>query len=50
MSRLYRPPVHGNKPMSRAYRDAMAFMRETLTRETRLTDEEREEALRKAGR
>lgn len=49
MSRPYKPPVHGSKAMTAEYRKTMAFMRDTLTRETPLSPDEREEALRKAG-
>ena len=49
MSRPYKPEPRGNKPMTREYKNTMAFMAATYRSETPLTDEERDELIRKAG-
>lgn len=51
MTAPYRPAPaqHGSKPMTREYRKTMAFMRETMNRAEPLTEEERDELIRKAG-
>lgn len=49
MSRPYRQEPRGNKPMTREYKSTMAFMAATFRDETPLTDEQRDELIRKAG-
>ena len=49
---MSRPPVkqYGSKPVSKQYRDTMAFMAATFRDDKPLTDDERDELIRKAGR
>lgn len=52
MTAPYRPAPaqHGSKPMTREYKRAAATMAATMHRDApRLTDEERDELIRKAG-
>lgn len=45
-----KPPAkqYGSKPMSKQYRDTMAFMAATFRDDKPLTDEDRDELIRKA--
>ena len=49
---MTRPPAkqYGSKPMSREYKRAMAFMAATFRDDKPLTDDERDELIRKAQR
>lgn len=43
-----KPARHAKPPLTRQYRETMAFMRGVYTRDTALTPEEREAAVKKA--
>jgi len=49
MTRPYKPEPRGNKPMTREYRNTMAMAARIFRDDKPLTDDERDELIRKAG-